>query len=68
MSPRAKSQRGRRDEPDETATAVEIDADRDTVWKRVSDPACYPEFMANLERWDAATEGATVSGPDTRCI
>ncbi len=36
---------------------VEIDADRDTVWKRVSDPACYPEFMANLERWDAETEG-----------
>ena len=36
---------------------VEIDADRDTVWKHVSDPACYPEFMANLERWDAVTEG-----------
>ena len=36
---------------------VEIAADRETVWKRVSDPACYPEFMANLERWDAVTEG-----------
>jgi uncharacterized membrane protein len=35
---------------------VEIDADRDTIWKRVSDPACYPEFMANLERWDAVTD------------
>lgn len=36
---------------------IEIDADRDAVWKRVSDPACYPEFMANLERWDTMTEG-----------
>jgi uncharacterized membrane protein len=36
---------------------IEIDADRDTVWKRVSDPGCYPEFMANLERWDAVTDG-----------
>jgi uncharacterized membrane protein len=41
---------------------VEIDADRDTVWKRVSDPTCYPEFMANLERWDAMTEGAAGVG------
>jgi uncharacterized membrane protein len=41
---------------------VEIDADRDTVWKRVSDPTCYPEFMANLERWDAVTEGPTGLG------
>ena len=36
---------------------VEIDADRDAVWKRVSDPASYPDFMANLERWDTVTEG-----------
>jgi uncharacterized membrane protein len=36
---------------------VEIDADRDSVWKWVSDPSCYPEFMANLERWDAVTDG-----------
>jgi uncharacterized membrane protein len=36
---------------------VEIAADRDTVWKHVSDPTCYPEFMANLERWDPVTEG-----------
>jgi uncharacterized membrane protein len=36
---------------------VNIDADRSAVWKRVSDPACYPDFMANLERWDAANEG-----------
>jgi uncharacterized membrane protein len=36
---------------------VEIDADRETVWKRVSDPGSYPEFMANLERWDTLTKG-----------
>jgi uncharacterized membrane protein len=36
---------------------VEIDADRDAIWKRVSDPASYPDFMANLERWDEVTEG-----------
>ncbi|HKV21037.1 MAG TPA: SRPBCC family protein [Mycobacterium sp.] len=36
---------------------VEIQASRDAVWKRVSDPACYPDFMANLERWDPMTEG-----------
>jgi uncharacterized membrane protein len=36
---------------------VEIDADRDAVWKRVSDPSSYPEFMANVERWDTVTEG-----------
>jgi uncharacterized membrane protein len=36
---------------------VEIDASRDAVWKLVSDPSCYPDFMANLERWDTMTEG-----------
>ena len=34
-----------------------IDADRHTVWKVVSDPDCYPEFMASLERWETVTEG-----------
>jgi uncharacterized membrane protein len=34
-----------------------IDADRDTVWKVVSDPLCYPEFMASLERWETLSEG-----------
>ena len=34
-----------------------IDADRDAVWKRVSDPDCYPLFMANLARWETLTEG-----------
>ena len=29
-----------------------INADRDAVWKIVSDPDCYPSFMTNLERWE----------------
>jgi uncharacterized membrane protein len=33
-----------------------LDADRDAVWKVVSDPDRYPEFMASLERWQAANE------------
>ncbi|WP_375487434.1 SRPBCC family protein [uncultured Mycobacterium sp.] len=33
-----------------------IDADRDAVWKVVSDPDRYPEFMTSLERWQAANE------------
>ena len=39
-----------------------IDADRDTVWKAVSDPDCYPEFMASLERWEPAAEGPAGKG------
>lgn len=34
-----------------------LDADRDAVWKVVSNPDCYPEFMASLERWETVTEG-----------
>jgi uncharacterized membrane protein len=34
-----------------------INADRDAVWKRVSDPDCYPSFMPNLARWETITEG-----------
>ncbi|VEG41743.1 polyketide cyclase/dehydrase and lipid transport [Mycolicibacterium flavescens] len=33
-----------------------IDADRDQVWKVVSDPQCYPDFMASLERWETMTD------------
>ena len=33
-----------------------IDADRDAVWKIVSDPDCYPSFMSNLERWESAND------------
>ena len=39
-----------------------IDADRDTVWKVVADPGCYPEFMAGLERWETLGDGATGLG------
>ena len=39
-----------------------IDADRDTVWKVVSDPDCYPEFMASLERWEPASGGSIEKG------
>jgi uncharacterized membrane protein len=34
-----------------------LDADRDIVWQVVSDPDCYPEFMASLERWETVTDG-----------
>jgi len=33
-----------------------IEADRDAVWKIVSDPDCYPSFMSSLERWESANE------------
>jgi uncharacterized membrane protein len=33
-----------------------IDADRDTVWKIVSDTDRYPSFMTRLERWDTAND------------
>jgi uncharacterized membrane protein len=33
-----------------------VNADRDTVWKTVSDPDCYPSFMTNLERWEPAND------------
>jgi uncharacterized membrane protein len=33
-----------------------IDADRDTVWKIVSDPDNYPSFMTRLERWESAND------------
>lgn len=34
-----------------------IDADRDRVWKVVSDPDSYPRFMASLNRFETLTEG-----------
>ncbi len=39
-----------------------IRADRESVWKIVSDPDCYPQFMANLERWEAANDQAAGVG------
>ncbi|QZT62764.1 SRPBCC family protein [Mycolicibacterium austroafricanum] len=37
--------------------SVIVDVDPHLVWKHVSDPGCYPEFMASLERWEIVTEG-----------
>ncbi len=31
-----------------------VDADRDAVWKVVSDPDRYRSFMTRLERWESA--------------
>ncbi|WP_025737140.1 SRPBCC family protein [Mycobacterium genavense] len=39
-----------------------IQADRDAVWKIVSDPDCYPRFMTNLERWESADDRAAGVG------
>ncbi|ULE32470.1 SRPBCC family protein [Mycobacterium sp. IDR2000157661] len=33
-----------------------IDADRDTIWKVVSDPGCYPQFMASLNRFETLSD------------
>ncbi|MBW0013006.1 SRPBCC family protein [Mycobacterium sp.] len=33
-----------------------LQADRDAVWKVVSDPDCYPSFMTNLERWESSND------------
>ncbi|OBK20906.1 SRPBCC family protein [Mycobacterium asiaticum] len=33
-----------------------VKADRDAVWKIVSDPDTYPSFMSNLERWESAND------------
>ena len=34
-----------------------IKADRHAIWKLVSDPDRYPDFMPNLERWETVTDG-----------
>ena len=39
-----------------------IDADRGTVWKLVSNPDCYPEFMADLERWETLSDEPAAVG------
>jgi uncharacterized membrane protein len=39
-----------------------INADRDAVWKIVSDPDCYPSFMTNLERWEPQNDQRTGVG------
>ncbi len=34
-----------------------VNAERDTVWKVISDPGCYPSLLPHLERWETLTEG-----------
>jgi len=34
-----------------------VNADRDTVWRVLSDPSRYPSFLPHLERWETLTEG-----------
>ena len=36
---------------------IVVNADRDTVWKVLSDPDRYPSFLPHLERWETLTEG-----------
>ncbi|MGO8767892.1 MAG: SRPBCC family protein [Mycobacterium sp.] len=36
---------------------IVVNADRDTVWKVLSDPDRYPGFLPHLERWERLTEG-----------
>lgn len=37
--------------------SVIVDVEPHLVWKHISDPGCYPEFMASLERWETVTDG-----------
>jgi uncharacterized membrane protein len=39
-----------------------VKADRHSIWKLVSDPDSYPDFMPNLERWETVTEGPAEIG------
>ncbi|MCW2513736.1 MAG: cyclase/dehydrase [Mycobacterium sp.] len=39
-----------------------VTADRRDVWALVSDPARYPDFMPNLERWENVTDGLVDTG------
>jgi uncharacterized membrane protein len=39
-----------------------VRADRQAVWRLVSEPDGYPAFMPNLERWETVTEGPTEVG------
>ncbi|MBI2700348.1 cyclase [Mycobacterium gordonae] len=36
---------------------IVVNAERDAVWKVLSDPDRYPSFLAHLERWETLTEG-----------
>lgn len=34
-----------------------VNADRDAVWRVLSNPDRYPSFLAHLERWETITQG-----------
>lgn len=36
--------------------SIVVNTEPHLVWKHISDPGCYPEFMANLERWETVTD------------
>ncbi|WP_111509335.1 SRPBCC family protein [Mycobacterium kyogaense] len=36
--------------------SIVVNVEPHLVWKHISDPGCYPEFMANLERWEIVTD------------
>ncbi|MEW5809249.1 MAG: SRPBCC family protein [Actinomycetota bacterium] len=42
--------------------SIVVDVEPHLVWKHVSDPGCYPEFMANLERWEIVTDTPAGAG------
>ena len=44
-----------------------IDADRDAVWKIVSDPDSYPSFMTTWSAGRAPTTSRLVSAPAISC-
>ena len=36
---------------------ITLNADRDTVWKVLGDPTCYPSLLPHLQRWETITDG-----------
>ncbi len=36
---------------------ITLNAHRDTVWKVLGDPTCYPSLLPHLQRWETITEG-----------
>jgi uncharacterized membrane protein len=36
---------------------ITLNADRDTIWKVLGDPTCYPPLLPHLQRWETITDG-----------
>ena len=36
---------------------ITLNADRDTVWKVLGDPTCYPSLLPHLQRWETINQG-----------